>query len=294
MSEEIFFPKDLKDALKGRPEKGNKQNVAFLPIIFIPFAFPYVSIKEPLYKRSNVKYQLVISTMNGYPLPYGSLPRLILAYLVTEAVRTKSRTVFLGSSMTEFLKKLGMRESGGKYGSATYLKRQLYSVIGCTIYCESVEEKEDHEHIRTLGMTVVDASDSFWGIGAKKGTFQSKITLSEQFYSLAVNSPVPISWDIIMKLKKSALAVDVYCWATYRVKNVNGVTRIAWDSLASQFGFNPTNASLRKFKFKFRKCLAKIKNLYPNLRFDDSDSQYFILYPSKTSITKKLNKLKKD
>ena len=279
----IGFPKDKKEAIAAGAPK--KQNVAFLPVIFIPFAFPYIDIKQPRYSRNNVRYQLMVSTMNGAPLPYGSLPRLIIAYLATEAVRQKSRVVHLGSSMTDFLRKLDMKKSGGVNGRTTYLKEQLYSVVGCTIYCQSIVKEEDGEHIKTLGMTVVDTSDSFWWTGAQTGAFRSEITLSEQFYNMAINSPVPINWETMVKLKKSPLAMDVYCWATYRVNNMNTMIKINWGNLAQQFGFELD--SLRRFKFYFRKSLKKIKTYYPELRYDDADSECFVLYPSRPSINKK-------
>ena len=38
----------------------------------------------------------------------GSLPLLLLAWLCTEAVRTQSRELILGSSLQEFMRELGM------------------------------------------------------------------------------------------------------------------------------------------------------------------------------------------
>ena len=38
----------------------------------------------------------------GNKLPFGNLPRLILAWVSTEAVRTQSRVLVLGKSLSEF------------------------------------------------------------------------------------------------------------------------------------------------------------------------------------------------
>ena len=43
------------------------------------------------YKRVNGPYTLYMTAGGGCKLPYGKLPRLLLAWLSTEAVRTQSR-----------------------------------------------------------------------------------------------------------------------------------------------------------------------------------------------------------
>ena len=49
----------------------------------------------------------------GNKLPFGNLPRLILAWVSTEAVRTQSRELVLGRSLSEFMRTLGIYNSGG-------------------------------------------------------------------------------------------------------------------------------------------------------------------------------------
>ena len=39
-------------------------------------------------------------------LPFGNLPRLLLAWVCTEAVQTQSRVLVLGRSLSEFMRKL--------------------------------------------------------------------------------------------------------------------------------------------------------------------------------------------
>ena len=55
-------------------------------------------------------------------LPYGNLPRLLLAWVSTEAVRTQSRELVLGRSLSEFMGKLGMDSVGG---ARTRLRNQI-------------------------------------------------------------------------------------------------------------------------------------------------------------------------
>ena len=59
-------------------------------------------------------------------LPYGNLPRLLLAWVSTEAVRTQSRELVLGFSLSEFMRKLGMAPlGGGSRGERTRLRNQI-------------------------------------------------------------------------------------------------------------------------------------------------------------------------
>ena len=66
------------------------------------------------YVRRNGPYTLVMSAGGLNKLPYGNLPRLLLAWLCTEAVRTQSRVLVLGPSLAKFMKTLGVYNSGGQ------------------------------------------------------------------------------------------------------------------------------------------------------------------------------------
>ena len=47
-------------------------------------------------------------------LPYGNIPRLLLAWVCTEAVRTQCRVLALGRrSLSEFMRKLDIYSSSG-------------------------------------------------------------------------------------------------------------------------------------------------------------------------------------
>ena len=49
------------------------------------------------YKRVNGPFTLVMFTSGETKLPYGNLPRLLLSWVTTEAVRTQSRELVLGT-----------------------------------------------------------------------------------------------------------------------------------------------------------------------------------------------------
>ena len=59
------------------------------------------------YKRVNGPFTLIMYSSGETNLPFGNFPRLILAWVSTEAVRTQSRELILGPSLTKFMKTLG-------------------------------------------------------------------------------------------------------------------------------------------------------------------------------------------
>ena len=78
------------------------------------------------YRRVNGPFTLLMTATGTAKLPYGTLPRLRLAWVCTESVRTQSRTVVLGRSLNEFMGKLGIKPgSVGPRGDRTRLRNQM-------------------------------------------------------------------------------------------------------------------------------------------------------------------------
>ena len=290
MVQDVFFPKDLAESLSLSTEiPRDLQNVGFMPLLFVQATFPYTEAKEHEFIRKNGNFQLVLYSPSG--IPYGSIPRIVIAFLVTEAVRQKSRMIYLGENLTDFLNKLGLGCTGGKNGTITRLRKQLDSLFSCYISCSAIDESETGKIKSIANMVIADKSQLWWephSLFDESGKFRSYVRLSESFYNSAISSPIPVDMDIIMKLKKSPMAVDIYCWATYRASYLRASSRIGWEDLALQFGSNYKN--LRHFKAHFRKHLGEIKKYYPELKFYDKDAKYLLMYPSAPSVGKKIAK----
>ena len=94
------------------------------------------------YKRVNGPYTLYMTVTGGNKLPFGNLPRLLLAWVSTEAVRTQSRVLILGSSLSEFMRTLGINStSGGARGEQTRLRNQMKRLFGCTVQLSYKDEQ---------------------------------------------------------------------------------------------------------------------------------------------------------
>ena len=61
---------------------------------------------------------VTIDAKNNTPasigLPYGSLPRLLLAWISTEAVRTREPMVVLEDTLSFFMRQLDLMPTGGR------------------------------------------------------------------------------------------------------------------------------------------------------------------------------------
>ena len=96
------------------------------------------------YVRRNGPYTLVMSATGLNKLPFGNLPRLLLAWVCTEAVRTQSRELFLGRSLSEFMRTLGISgDSGGSRGELTRLRNQMKRLFRCSVSLNYEDERGD-------------------------------------------------------------------------------------------------------------------------------------------------------
>ena len=94
------------------------------------------------YKRVNGPYTLIMTATGNAKLPYGNLPRLLMAWVSTEAVRTQRRELILGRSLSEFMRKLGITStSGGTRGERTRLRNQMKRLFNT-----HVQLVHEHEH----------------------------------------------------------------------------------------------------------------------------------------------------
>ena len=235
-----------------------------------------------LYKRVNGPYRLYMQAGPETKLPFGNLPRLLLAWVSTEAVRTQSRELVLGRSLSEFMRTLGIyHNSGGRGGVQTRLRNQMNRLFGCTVSLIYEDERV------TASITSPVASRAeFWWNERKPDEpvlFNSKIRLGEDLFNEIINHPVPIDMNTLTALKRSPLGLDLYLWLTYRTFALRAPLRLTWRQVYRQFGAHPAKASdrvtVRNFQRKVLRELKKIKIAWPGLNYSTAPG-VLILSPS--------------
>ena len=219
-------------------------------------------------------------------LPYGNLPRLLLAWVCTEAVRNQSRDLVLGRSLSEFMCKLGLApDGGGTTGARTRLRNQmdrLFNAHVSLIY-------EDNHGKATVNSQIADRTEFWWNSKRPDAPtlWDSKIELGEKFFSEIIHHPVPLDMHILKALKRSSLGLDLYLWLTYRTFSLKQTLQLFWKRLYRQFGADSAKANDRVTVDNFRKdCLrelVKIKTAWPSLNYSTAKG-LLILSPSKPSV----------
>ena len=99
------------------------------------------------YVRRNGPYTLVMNAGGLYRLPLGHLPRLLMAWISTEAVRTQSRVLVLGDSLSDFMRELGIYSSDGK--AYTRLRNQMDRLFHASVEL-SYEDKHGKQLVHCL------------------------------------------------------------------------------------------------------------------------------------------------
>ena len=166
------------------------------------------------YKRVNGPYKLIMIAGGDNKLPFGNYPRLLLALVSTEAVRTQSRTLILGPSLAKFMKTLGVYSSGGGRDQIK-LRNQMKRLFGCTV--SMIYEDEHGEQF--VSSLIAERGEFLWNERKpdQSSLWDSRIYLGEAFFNEIIHHPVPIDMNTLTALKRSTLCLDLYLWLTYTV-----------------------------------------------------------------------------
>ena len=201
-------------------------------------------------------------------VPFGSLPRLVLIHIMTEAVRTRSRHIVLGSSFTDWMRRMGFRTvSYGPRGSATLIRQQLDRLLACEwmIRWDNQTAGGDQE----FAVKEVRLTTDYAGVTARGGEFSREILLTEGFFEHLREHAVPLDENAIRQLRDSATALDLYTWLAYRLPRLQKTrsTLISWPQLAVHFGNDGNN--IRKFRQTIRDAWDRhVSAVYPDARAD--------------------------
>ena len=222
------------------------------------------------YVRRNGPYTLVMTAGHPHKLPFGNLPRLLAAWVCTEAVRTQSRVLVLGRSLSEFMRKLDIEaQSGGRGGVRTRLRNQMQRFFSAQIRVVY----QDQYGERFISSAIADEGEFWWNERRPDDPvlFESKIELGEKFFEEIISHPVPLDINTLKALKRSPLGLDLYMWLVYRTFNLDTSLRLSWPTLYRQFGVDPSrsgdNVTVQKFRKDCLRELKKIKAAWPGLKY---------------------------
>src|SRR6185312_6241277 len=162
-------------------------------------------------------------------LPYGTKPRLIMAFISSEAVKTKNKEIILGRSLAGFMHQLDLLPTGGRWGTIPMLKEQMKRLFSSTVsfqYDGKVAEVKG-------GFRIASRTVLFWDTKCpqQQTLWESTVTLTQEFYDEIIGHPIPLDMRALSALKDSSLALDIYCWLTYRMSYLKKTAVIPWKLL---------------------------------------------------------------
>jgi hypothetical protein len=255
--------------------------VGFMARMLVQTTMPHSKTDAHHYNRINGDITFTMATTKAdVGLPYGSIPRLLLAWLTTEAVRTNSRELIMGDSLSDFMRQLSIVSTGGRWGSITRLKDQTTRLFSASVSCYKTTTDK---RTQGGGFRIAKNFDLWWTPEnpSQKSIWESSVVLDETFFDEITRGPVPIDMRALQALKGSPMALDIYNWLTYRMSYLSRRIEIPWEALQVQFGSE--YAETRFFKRAFLEHLKKVLIVYPNANVSDGDHGLRLL-PSKTHV----------
>jgi hypothetical protein len=249
---------------------------------FAMTSLPHRRIEKSIWRRRGHLTTLLVEaghTSKGIVVgvPYGSVARLILLYLQTEAIRTGSREVELGRSMHAWMARMGLPTGGRNY---KLVSEQAKRISACRL--TFFTDLGDGVEARHNGAFVQDAITLSGVSGGSQGSlWQDRVKLDEGFWHSLREHPIPVREEAIRVIGARSLAFDLYVWLAYRLHSINRSTPVTWAALHAQFGAGFKAA--RQFKPEVRDSLRVALAVYPEARVDIED-RGIVLQPSPPAV----------
>ncbi|WP_414462356.1 replication protein RepA [Hyphomicrobium sp. DY-1] len=235
-------------------------------------SLPYKATPERSWEREQGQMRLKINAgelMNPntgkwepQPLPYGSRARLIMMHLSSQAILHKRPDIEIESSLTGFIRSMGIAVTGGKQGSIHAFKQQINALAACSMRIGLFTG--NNEKGRTISTQPFTSLDIWLPAGGdQKILWPEKIVFSQEFYATLKKHALPVNMHAVRAFAGSPRKLDIYFWLTYRFNAIEEAKHISWTALKEQFGVGYTRD--RKFRADFTEEIKQIKEVFPKL-----------------------------
>ncbi|MCY3966448.1 MAG: replication protein RepA [Acidobacteria bacterium] len=256
---------------QGGLERHDHVEVAFMARLLTLCALPRRDRgDERQYMRRNGPYTMIVTATGRSGLPFGTLPRLLLAWICTEVVRTQAARLRLGATLAEFMRELGITSrSGGVRGDRTRLRDQIERLFNASIRLSY----EGEGVTRSVASMIADRSELWWKVESHDtpSRWVSTVRLGSGFFAEILRRPVPVDMATLRALRRCALGLDLYLWLTYATFRLDRPRRITWPALYRQFADQPSELydknEVQMFRRRALRELRKIKRTWPALNY---------------------------
>lgn len=259
----------------------SQQDIGFVCRLMIITVLPYTKVRKDTYHRHLQNNELFITNGVTEIIPYGVYPRLILTWIISEAVRTKSKVIEIGSGISSIMKQLGIPISGGKNGSFNRFKTQFLSLLTSHFTYSTFDYRRNKKIV--LSFQIADAMK----YTEDNELTDTKIVLNDNFFQEVIRAPIPVDNKALNTLTHSPLALDIYFWLTYKMSFLRTATEIPFSALKEQFGagYNDTKCGKYEFKRKFIPQLKAVLAVYDKANVK-IHNDHIVISPSLTHVAK--------
>jgi hypothetical protein len=232
--------------------------------LFCQLSLPRSKTDALRYERSYRRASVIIKAgelWNGrefvqQTLPYGAMPRLILAHINTEAVQRRTRFIDLEGSAARFMEKIGVRNNGTDFHT---FKRQMKAVSAAEFVLGYTDELG---RAATMAARAVKTFKGWTTTDERQGhLWPAELELSADYYDDLLRHAVPFDARAAAALKHSAMALDAYFFLSKRLYTLERPVRVAYAHFHEQFG--QEYKSVKDFSREWRKAIVTAKFVYP-------------------------------
>ena len=250
----------------------------------------------PVWSRRNGNLTLAVQqgyTTDGVGIghPYGTIPRLLLYWLTTEALRKGDKRLELGDSLGGFMRELGLDpKRGGARSDRVRLEQQMRRLFAARISFVGTATDGSMTGVGTKYLDIADQTVFWWDASGKvnadqSSLFQSFVVLHQSFYDQITSSPVPVDVRALRALQRSPLALDLYNLMSYQAFRAYKTGRpmyMTYKQMQAALGTNYTDTD--NLKKAVKGTLAKVLAVHPGLRLSGRVGGIEVLPTSRPAI----------
>lgn len=284
-TEGLDIPRDAVRALDHHATIETKPNAERFGVILAQSAhfslFPLTRPKGTEWTRRNTWGEIAIDAGRiaapggsvKAALPGGGLPRLLMAYLATEARRVRDRggdpsRLDLTGSLNSMVRALGLKEGSRNRAALDQLQATLSARVTFTAEESAVRGGKPGKWQHTVWLPGVARELSLWLPEQQPlDTFEPYISLSPEWLDLILDDSkvLPARLDVLAQLAGKPMAFDVLTWltnVTYALDQGRQAFKdFYWQDLAASFTHDYDR--LTNFRMKWRAALVEALRYYP-------------------------------
>lgn len=235
--------------------KPDDSEVGYIPQWMSQVSLPMKRPKSKTeYIRRNGAVTMVLLSPSFLGLPYGVIPRLLLLYITTYAVRTKMQDITLGRNLNDFMMKIMNYKTGLGINRLRTQSLRLFS-SSFSVFINTEDELNYASH------PLVDKYTLFKKIAGSSLTLH----LSDYFWrNLQCNPPIPVDLRAVGALRNSPLNLDLYFWLKKRLYSLSGSVNFPTENFFHQFGTSTdfNKPGYRVFLQRLEKNLSDISGFF--------------------------------